>query len=84
MAASVLISSYVVRVQVMWRQAPITAAIVIAGGLAHDSKLVGMEHGVHKVGEVIFGCLVGLLVSLTMSKIWPLREHPDPAATALL
>jgi uncharacterized membrane protein YccC len=77
MAVSVLVSSYVVRVQVMWRQAPITAAIVIAGGLTHDSKLIGMEHGVHKVGEVIFGCVVGLLVSLSMSRVWPIHEPKE-------
>ena len=34
LAATVLVSSYVVRVQTMWRQAPITAAIVIASALA--------------------------------------------------
>ncbi len=76
LAASVLISSYVVKVQVMWRQAPITAGIVIAGSLTHDSKLIGMEHGIHKVGEVIFGCVVGLLVSLAMSRVWPIPERP--------
>jgi uncharacterized membrane protein YccC len=80
MAAAVLVSSYVVRVQVMWRQAPITAAIVIAGGLTHDSKVIGMEHGLHKVGEVIFGCVVGLLVSLAMSRIWPIPERKHPTA----
>ena len=31
LAVSVLLSSYVVHIQTMWRQAPITAAIVIAG-----------------------------------------------------
>jgi hypothetical protein len=54
--------------------AKITAAIVIAAGLTHHSKLSGIEHGVHKVAEVIFGCLVGLLVSLLMAKIWPVAE----------
>ncbi len=78
LAFSVLISSYVIRVQVMWRQAPITAAIVIAGGLEH-SRLTGVEKGLHKVAEVIFGCVVGLLVSLAMSRIWPIREaKPKP------
>ncbi len=77
LAVSVLLSSYVVKVQVMWRQAPITAAIVIAGSLTHDSKLIGMEHGVHKVGEVIFGCVVGLMVSLAMSRIWPIHERKE-------
>jgi uncharacterized membrane protein YccC len=71
LAVTVLISSYVVHVQTMWRQAPITAAIVIAAGLTHHSKLTGIEHGLHKVAEVLYGCLVGLLVSWLMSRVWP-------------
>ena len=46
----------------------------IAAGLTEHSKLSGIQHGVHKVGEVIFGCLVGLLVSMLMSKVWPVAE----------
>jgi uncharacterized membrane protein YccC len=75
MSAAVLISSYVVRVQTMWRQAPITAAIVIASGLTQHSKLSGMEDGLHKVGEVILGCLIGLVVTWLLSRIWPVRRH---------
>jgi uncharacterized membrane protein YccC len=78
---SVLLSSYVVRVQAMWRQAPITAAIVIASGLVHQSKLTGIEHGLHKVAEVILGCVMGLLVSILMAKIWPM-PHADKVAVA--
>jgi len=37
----------------MWRQAPITAAIVISGGLEHHSKLSGIEEGLHRVAEVL-------------------------------
>ena len=70
---TVLISSYVIRIQTMWRQAPITAAIVIAAGLTHHSKLSGVEDGLHKVGEVVLGCLMGLVVSWLMSKLWPLH-----------
>jgi uncharacterized membrane protein YccC len=81
LATTVLISSYFLRVQVMWRQAPITAAIVIASGLTHDSKLLGVEHGLHKVAEVIFGCVVGLGVSVVMSKVWPI--HVKPIAQAV-
>ena len=73
----VLISSYLVRVQTMWRQAPITAAIVIASGVSSHSKLTGIESGVHKVGEVVFGCIVGLVVSWAMSRIWPIRKPAD-------
>lgn len=77
LAATVLLSSYVIRIPSMWRQAPITAAIVIAAGLTHHSKLSGVEHGLHKVAEVIFGCLVGLLVTWFMSKLWPIAAPRD-------
>ncbi len=77
---AVLISSYVVHIQTMWRQAPITAALVIAAGLMHHSKLSGIENGLHKVAEVLLGCLMGLCVSWFMSRIWPLPEAPPKAA----
>jgi uncharacterized membrane protein YccC len=80
LSVAVLVSSYVVRVQTMWRQAPITAAIVIAGSLTQHSRLTGVEHGLHKVAEVLLGCLVGLLVSFLMSRIWPLPETGEKAA----
>jgi uncharacterized membrane protein YccC len=69
---AVLVSSYLVHIQTMWRQAPITAAIVIASGVTEHSKASGIEHGLHKVAEVILGCLVGLLVTWLMSLIWPM------------
>ena len=80
MAMSVLVSSYVVRVEAMWRQAPITAAIVIAGSLQHHDKLGAFEQGAMRVGEVLFGCLVGIACAWLMSKLWPLP--PSPAGTA--
>jgi uncharacterized membrane protein YccC len=78
MAVAVLVSSYVVREQVMFRQAPITAAIVIAAGLEKHSKLSGVELGVRRVGEVLLGCIVGILVTWCMSKLWTVREPPKP------
>jgi uncharacterized membrane protein YccC len=85
LAIAVLISSYVIRIQTMWRQAPITAAIVIAAGLTHQSRLSGIEHGLHKVAEVIFGCLVGLAVSWGCRRSGPSRgprqwQRPPPKA----
>jgi len=77
MSIAVLVSSYVVRIQTMWRQAPITAAIVIAAGLSHHSKLSGVELGVHKVAEVILGCLMGLFVSWLMSYVSPVPEPKE-------
>ncbi|MBV8412286.1 MAG: FUSC family protein [Alphaproteobacteria bacterium] len=77
LAVTVLLSSYVIHIQTMWRQAPITAALVLSSGISAHSDLGGIEHGLHKVGEVLFGCLVGLLVSWSMAKLWPLRQPAD-------
>ncbi|MFI5132210.1 MAG: FUSC family protein [Chitinophagales bacterium] len=74
LAVTVLVSSFVIRVKTMWRQAPITAAVVIAASITHGSSVAGFEYGLHKVGEVIFGCLVGLIVSLAMSKVWLIQQ----------
>jgi uncharacterized membrane protein YccC len=79
LAVTVLVSSYLIHIQTMWRQAPITAAIVIAAGLTHHSKLSGVEHGLHKVAEVLLGCVMGLLVSFLMSRVWPLPEAGNRA-----
>ena len=79
-AIAVLLSSYIVRIPVMWRQAPITAVIVIAGSLSDRSKFVGAEIGVRRVLEVVFGCLVALGVSWLMARIWPLRESKPNSA----
>jgi acid phosphatase family membrane protein YuiD len=79
LAVTVLVSSYAVRVKTMWRQAPITAAIVIAAGISRSSTLHGVQQGLHKVGEVLFGCVVGLLVSWLMSKVWLVRPPAQRA-----
>jgi hypothetical protein len=78
LAATVLVSSYVVRIKTMWRQAPITAAVVIASAITSDSSAVGLMRGLHKVAEVVFGCLTGVTVSLIMSKIWLIPPSTEP------
>jgi uncharacterized membrane protein YccC len=80
LAATAFISSYIVRVPVMWRQAPITAAIIVASGIEQHSERVSIEIGLRRVGEVLFGCLLGLAVSWVISKIWPIPAAPNPAA----
>ncbi len=84
LSITVLISSYVVRIPQMWRQAPITAALVIAASLTHHSETSGLEFGLCRVGEVILGCVVGLTVTLIMSRVWPLpkdaKDAPVPKA----
>jgi uncharacterized membrane protein YccC len=77
LAAAAFVSAYVVRVQVMFRQAPITAAIIIASGLEKHTKLSGVELGARRVAEVLLGCVVGVAVSWIMSKVWPI-SYPKP------
>ncbi len=79
LAVTVLVSSYLVRIQTMWRQAPISAAFVIAAGFEHHSRINGLKAGVQRMGEVIFGCVVGLAAAWLVSVVWPL---PDPAAAS--
>ena len=78
MAITVLLSSYVVRIQTMWRQAPISAAFVIAAGLEYHSRKRGLIAGVGRMSEVLFGCIVGLVIAWLVSVVWPLRD-PQPA-----
>lgn len=81
LAVTVLVSSYLVRVQTMWRQAPITAAIVVASSLQHHNTLNAFEQGAIRVGEVLFGCVVGVLVSWALSKIWPMPQKAPTKAS---
>jgi hypothetical protein len=69
LAATVLVSMYLVRIKTMWRQAPITAALVIAAALTANSASIGVTRGFHKMAEVVFGSLVGILVSLVLSRV---------------
>jgi len=75
LAVTVLVTSYIVRIQTMWRQAPISAAFVIAAGLEHHARLPGLRAGVQRMSEVLFGCVIGLAVAWFVSIVWPL---PDP------
>jgi len=75
LSVTALLSAYVVRVQTMWRQAPITAALILAAGLEQHSKMTGVEIGFRRVCEVIFGCVVGLTVTWIISRLWPLHEE---------
>ncbi|HEX8802469.1 MAG TPA: FUSC family protein [Terriglobales bacterium] len=78
MAVTVLLSSYVMRVQAMWRQAPISAAFVISAGLEYHSRKHGLIAGAGRMNEVLFGCIIGVVVAWIVSVVWPLRE-PLPA-----
>jgi uncharacterized membrane protein YccC len=82
LATTVLVSAYVVRIKTMWRQAPITAAVVIASAVVNESSAVGIVRGLHKVAEVVFGCLVGVVVSLVMSRVWLIQRSAEETDSA--
>jgi hypothetical protein len=50
---------------------------VIAAALTSHSAEIGMHEGLHKVAEVIFGCLVGMLVSVFMARLWRVPASGD-------
>ena len=62
------------------------AVLVVASGIEHHSREVSIEIGLRRVGEVLFGCLVGLAVSWLLSKIWPLpaAAHPEGSRSAMI
>jgi hypothetical protein len=76
LGVTVLVSSNVVRVTKMWRQAPITAAIILAAGAMQESTAAGIRDGLQKVAEVAFGSLVGVMVSWLMSRVWLIELPP--------
>ncbi len=78
LGTTVIVSTFFVKIKTMWRQAPITAAVVIAASLLEGTRMAGLGHGLHKVAEVIFGCLVGIVVSLLMSKVWVIKMPVKP------
>ena len=81
MAVTVLLSSYVVRINTMWRQAPISAAFVISAGLAHHMRIDGLYAGLGRMGEVFLGCFVGIAVAWALSRVWPFPDTaPDTPA----
>jgi len=79
MAITVIVSWYVIRVQTMWRQAPISCAFVIAAGLEHHTRMNGLQAGAVRMFEVLLGCIVGIVVAWIVSRVWPL-PNPQPDA----
>jgi uncharacterized membrane protein YccC len=71
MAATVLVSSYLVHVETYWKIAPITAALVMASSLQDHTRLTGEMAGVRRLGEVFLGSAMALAVAFVFSKVWP-------------
>ena len=82
LAATVLLSSYLLHVESSWRIAPTTAAFVVATELTHHSTAGAVSAGLKRTAEVILGCLIGLLVSWLFARLWPMHEPVKPAEPA--
>src|SRR5262245_38698251 len=74
--ATVLVCTYLVRVPLTWRIAPVTAVLVIASDVGDPSAWGGFEIALHRTGEVLLGSTVALLVTLLVARVWPMPEQP--------
>jgi len=70
LAVTVLVSAYLIRVPTYWRIAPVTAALVVASSVQEHSRQGGLHVGLHRVGEVILGSAIAVIVAFTLAKIW--------------
>jgi hypothetical protein len=77
-ATTVLVSFNVLRVPTYWRVGPTTAALVMVASLTEHSRRSGVEAGLHRLGEVFLGSAMAVLVSLVMSRLWPVRASHEP------
>jgi uncharacterized membrane protein YccC len=69
MTASVLVCTYLVKVPVSWRIAPVTVAIVMTPGLAGHSKDVAIHAAFLRTGEVLLGSGVAVAVAWTINRV---------------
>jgi uncharacterized membrane protein YccC len=83
LTVAVLVSTYVVRMPLTWRVGPVTAALVLAAGVAAHSQETGLVVAARRAGEVLLGSVVALVVAWLGSLIWPFRESAEkPGPTA--
>jgi uncharacterized membrane protein YccC len=83
LTATVLVCTYVVHVPQSWRVGPVTAALVLAAGVAAHSRDTGLEVAVRRSGEVLVGSVVAVAIAWVGALVWPLRvAAPQPGAPA--
>ena len=82
LAATVVISTYLTRLEVSWRIAPIAAVIVMSTGLMGHSRLSGIEAALLRTGEVFLGGAMALLVAWLLSRIWMPADPGQESSTA--
>ena len=74
LTVTVLVCTYVVHIPLTWRVGPVTAALVLAAGVAAHSRVTGLEVAGRRAGEVLLGSAVALVITWLVSLVWPLRE----------
>ena len=82
LTVTVAISTYVTRMEVSWRIAPIAAVIVMSSGLLGHSRMSGVEAALQRTGEVFLGGATALLVAWLLSLIW-MPEDPGQGGPSL-
>lgn len=77
MAATVLVSSYLIHFQTYWKIAPITAALVMASSLQKHSRLSGEQAALRRLGEVFLGSAMAVVVAFVFSAVsrWRLTRR---------
>lgn len=79
---SVLIAVRAPQSPAAWRVAPIAAAVVLAAGMAEQSRQVGLQIALVRAGEVLLGGATALVIAWLMARVWMPQEpgQPPPAA----
>src|SRR5262245_22500281 len=70
LTVTVLVCTDVVRLSSSWRLAPATAALILASGIAEQSRVGGAKIALHRTGEVVLGCATAFLITWCLSKFW--------------
>ena len=76
---TVLVCTYLIRMPLSWRIAPITAALILTSGAGDPSPWGGLEIALRRTVDVLLGSAMALLVTWLLSLVWKLRDAPPPA-----
>lgn len=70
MSLAVLVCTYLVRVPLSWKIAPVTVALVMAAGISGHSATAAIDTALRRTGEVLLGSAVAVSVAWVASRRW--------------
>jgi len=70
MSIAVLVCTYLVRVPLSWKIAPVTVALVMAAGISGHSADAALATALRRTAEVMFGSAVAVSVAWVASRRW--------------